>query len=41
MPTEFWWINQKKKKPLGRPGCRWEANIKMDVKEIRWRCALD
>jgi hypothetical protein len=24
------------KKPLGRPRCRWEDNIKMDIREIGW-----
>jgi hypothetical protein len=24
----------KGKRPLGRPACRWESNIKMDLKEI-------
>jgi hypothetical protein len=24
------------KKPLGRPGHRWENNIKMDLQEVRW-----
>jgi hypothetical protein len=24
------------KKPLGRQGCRWMYNIKMDLKEIGW-----
>jgi hypothetical protein len=30
------------KRPLGRPGCRWEDDIKMDLGEIRvgW-CRLD
>jgi hypothetical protein len=23
------------KRPLGRPGCRWEDNIRMDLKDIR------
>jgi hypothetical protein len=23
-------------RPLGRPRCRWEDNIKMDLREIRW-----
>jgi hypothetical protein len=23
-------------KPLGRPGHRWEDNIKMDLREIGW-----
>jgi hypothetical protein len=24
------------KRPLGRPRCRWEDNIKVDVQEVRW-----
>jgi hypothetical protein len=24
------------RRPLGRPGCRWEDNIKMDLREIRF-----
>jgi hypothetical protein len=24
------------KKPLGRPRCKWDDNIKMDLEEIRW-----
>jgi hypothetical protein len=24
------------KKPLGRPRCRWEDNIRMDLREIGW-----
>jgi hypothetical protein len=24
------------KRPLGRPRCRWEYNIKMDLREIGW-----
>jgi hypothetical protein len=23
-------------KPLGRPRCRWEDNVRVDVREIRW-----
>jgi hypothetical protein len=23
-------------RPLGRPGRRWEVNIKMDIREINW-----
>jgi hypothetical protein len=23
--------------PLGRPRCRWEYNIKIDLQEVRWR----
>jgi hypothetical protein len=26
----------KGKKPLGRPTCRWEYNIIMDLREIGW-----
>jgi hypothetical protein len=25
------------KSPLGRPRCRWEENIKMDLREIGWK----
>jgi len=24
------------KRPLGRPRCRWEENIEMDVQEVGW-----
>jgi hypothetical protein len=24
------------KRPLGRPRCRWEDNIKMDLQEVGW-----
>jgi hypothetical protein len=24
------------KRPLGKPRCRWDDNIKMDFKEISW-----
>jgi hypothetical protein len=27
--------NSEGTKPLGRPRCRWEDNIKMDLREIR------
>jgi hypothetical protein len=23
-------------RPLGKPRCRWEDNIRMDLREIRW-----
>jgi hypothetical protein len=26
----------ERKRPLGRPNCRWEDNIKTDLKEIEW-----
>ena len=25
------------KRPLGRPMCRWEDNIKMDIQEVGWK----
>ena len=34
--TEFWWGNLKGMRLLGRPRCRWEDNIEMDLKEIGW-----
>jgi len=24
------------KRPLGRPTCRWDGNIKMDLQEVGW-----
>jgi hypothetical protein len=32
--TGFWWGKPEGKRPLGRPGRRWEDNIKMGVKEV-------
>ena len=29
------------KRPLGRPRCRWEDNIKMYVQEVKWGHGLD
>jgi hypothetical protein len=29
------------RRPLGRPRRRWEDNIKMDLKELRWGHGLD
>jgi hypothetical protein len=29
------------KRPLGRPMCRWEDNIKMDLSEVEWECVVD
>jgi len=26
------------KRPLGRPRCRWEGNIKMDLQEVECGC---
>jgi hypothetical protein len=28
------------KRPLGRPRCRWEDNIKMNIRESGW-CGMD
>jgi hypothetical protein len=28
--------NLEKKRPLGRPRCRWEDNIRMDLGEVGW-----
>jgi hypothetical protein len=27
----------EKERPLGRPRLRWEDNIKMDLRDVRWR----
>jgi hypothetical protein len=35
--TGFWWGNPEGKRPLGRRRCRWEANIKADIQEVRCR----
>jgi hypothetical protein len=32
--------NPEVKKPLGRPGCRWEDGIRMDLREIFWGCGM-
>ena len=29
---------RKGKRPLGRPGCRWEYNIKIDLEEVGRGC---
>jgi hypothetical protein len=29
------------RRPLGRPKCRWEDNIKMDLQEVGWGHELD
>jgi hypothetical protein len=26
----------EERRPLGRPRCRWEDNIKMDLREVGW-----
>jgi hypothetical protein len=37
MHTKFCSENVKKKKPLGRPKCRWEDNFRMDLREAVWK----
>ena len=37
MHREFWWAEPKTEKLLGRPRRRWENNIKIDLKEIKWK----
>jgi hypothetical protein len=32
--TGFWWGKREGKRPLERPTCRWEDNIKMDLQEV-------
>jgi hypothetical protein len=27
---------QERKRPLGRPRCRWVDNVKIDLRETRW-----
>ena len=34
MCTGFWWGRSEGKRPLGRPRCRWEENIKMDLHKV-------
>jgi hypothetical protein len=34
MHAKFWLESLKRRRPLGRRGCRWEDNIKMDLREI-------
>ena len=34
MYTGFWWGNLRGRRQLGRPGRRWEDNIKMDLQEV-------
>jgi len=34
--TGFWWGYLRGKRSVGRPRCRWEDNIKMDLQEVGW-----
>jgi hypothetical protein len=34
--TGFWWGDLRLKRPLGKPRCRWEYNIKTDLEEVGW-----
>jgi hypothetical protein len=29
-------VELEKKRPVGRHGCRWEDNIRMDLREVGW-----
>jgi len=29
-------VNTEGNRPLGRPRCRWEDNIKMDLQKVGW-----
>jgi hypothetical protein len=29
-------VKPERKRPFGRPRCRWEDNIRMDIREIVW-----
>jgi len=30
-----------RRRPLGRPRCRWEANIKMDLQDLGWEGLME
>jgi hypothetical protein len=30
------WCKSQKERPLGRPECRWEDNIKVDLRDTAW-----
>ena len=30
----FWWKRPEKMRPLGKPRCRWEDNIKINLEEV-------
>jgi hypothetical protein len=36
MCTKFSSENVKGKRPLGRPRCGWEVNIRTDLRDIEW-----
>jgi hypothetical protein len=37
MHIKFWWESQKKGHHYGDPDiCRWDVNMKMDLREIGW-----
>jgi hypothetical protein len=35
VPTGFWWVHLRGKRPVGRPRRRWEGNNKLDLQEVR------
>jgi hypothetical protein len=36
MRNTGFWVENLKGRQLGRPRCRWNDNIKMDLREIGW-----
>jgi hypothetical protein len=38
MVPGFWWEKPEIKRLLRRPSCRWEDDIKMILKGIKWEC---
>ena len=34
-------VKNERKRQLGRPGCKWENNIKNDLKEVKGRFEID
>ena len=38
MHTGFRWGSLREGETLGRPWRRWENGIKMDVREVGWKC---
>jgi hypothetical protein len=38
---KVWVENPAGKRPLGRPRCGWEGNIKIDLREVGWWYGLD
>jgi len=41
MHVKFWLEKLKGKDHLGHNKCRWDENIKMDLRHRVWRCGVD